>query len=295
VALSRKSRAAAVSVASNATLVLLKLGVGTLSHSVSVLSEAIHSANDLLAALIAFTATRVADRPSDAGHPYGHGKAESISGAIEAGLIFVAGLWILVEAARKLIHGGEVEHIGAGAGVMALSAIVNAGVSWYLFRVARQEDSIALEADAHHLATDVYTSMGVALGLCAVWITGYHWIDPLVAIGVALLIVRIGWDLTRYAGHQLMDVSLPAAEIATIEVALRAHRGILEYHRLRTRKSGSDRHVDVHLVLPGSMPLSQAHDIAAEIETTVAALFPRTYVVTHLDPEGVIPAARITH
>jgi cation diffusion facilitator family transporter len=288
-ALSRKSRAAALSVASNTTLVILKLVVGVVSQSVSVLSEAIHSANDLVAAAIAFASTRVSDRPSDPEHPYGWGKAESISGAVEAALILVAALWILVEAVRKLVHGGEVEHLGLGAAVMGLSALVNTGVSLHLFRVAKQEDSLALEADAHHLATDVYTSAGVGAGLLVVWITGWHIVDPLVAIAVALLIARIGWQLTMQASGQLMDRSLPRAEVAEIEKVLEAEPRALGFHRLRTRKSGSDRYVDVHVVLPRQMGLGEAHEVARGLEAAVERLLPRTHVVVHVDPDSVVP------
>jgi cation diffusion facilitator family transporter len=288
--LSRKSRAAALSVASNATLVLLKLVVGVVSQSVSVLSEAIHSANDLLAALIAFASTRVSDRPSDERHPYGYGKAESLSGAVEAALILLAALWIVVEAVRKLVQGGEVEHLGLGAAVMGVSALVNTAISLYLFRVAKQEDSLALEADAHHLATDVYTSAGVAAGLLVVWLTGWHVVDPLVAIAVALLIARIGWQLTLQAGGQLLDRSLPPAEMAEIEKVLRADPRVLGFHRLRSRKSGSDRYVDMHVVLPAPLGLGEAHEVARGLEAAVERLLPRTHVVVHVDPDTVVPA-----
>ncbi len=288
--LSRKSRAAALSVASNTTLVLLKVVVGVVSQSVSVLSEAIHSANDLVAALIAFASTRVSDRPSDERHPYGYGKAESLSGAVEAALILLAALWIVVEAARKLVRGGEVEHVGLGAGVMGISALVNVAISMYLFRVAKQEDSLALEADAHHLATDVYTSAGVGAGLLVVWLTGWHVVDPLVAIAVALFIARIGWQLTMQAGGQLLDRSLPPAEVAEIEKVLRADPRVLDFHRLRSRKSGSDRYVDLHVVLPARLGLGEAHDVARGLESAVERLLPRTHVVVHVDPDTVVPA-----
>ena len=290
--LSGKSRAAALSVASNSTLVLLKLVVGIYSHSVSILSEAIHSANDLVAALIAFASTRVADRPADEDHPYGYGKAESLSGAVEAALILLAALWVLVEAVRKLIHGRRLEHLGLGAGVMALSAAVNTAVSWHLFRVARREDSLALETDAHHLATDVYTSAGVGIGLGLVWLTGWHLLDPIVAIAVSALIARTGWTLTRRAGGQLMDQRLPAEEVAAIEKALRHDPRLLGFHCLRTRKSGGFRHVDVHLVLEASLPRGEVHPVAIEVETAITKLLPRTHVVTHLDPDTALPPER---
>jgi cation diffusion facilitator family transporter len=291
VALTRKSRAALVSVASNTALVTVKVAVGVLTGSVSVLSEAIHSANDLFAAGIAFVSTRVSDRPTADCHPFGHGKAESISGAVEAAFIVLAALWIVVEAIGKLVRGGEVESVGLATAVMAGSAAVNAVVAWYLFKVAREEDSLALEADAHHLSTDVYTSIGVSVGLGTVWLTGWHVLDPLVALAMAVVIGRIGWRLTLQAGQQLMDASLPSAELALIRAALASEPGLVSWHRLRTRKSGSERHVDLHAVLPAAMSLGEAHEVALRIEAAIVRLFPKVHVVVHMDPDSHSNAA----
>ncbi len=280
----RKARAAAISVASNTTLVILKLLAGLFSGSVSIISEAIHSANDLLAALVAFWSVRIADRPPDTEHPYGHGKAESISGAIEAGLIVIAAIWIVVEALKKIVSGTEVEHLGVGTAVMLFSVLLNTLVSRFLFRVAKQEDSLALEADAQHLSTDVMTSLGVAVGLGLVWITGWHWIDPLVAIGVAVLIGRIGWKLTVDAGKHLMDHGLPKSEVDEIAVILNDEPRIQSWHDLRTRKSGSQRHVDLHIVLPSKSTLMEAHQVADDLEKRIGELLGSAHVVIHTDP-----------
>jgi len=227
-----------VSVVPNTTLVAVKVVVGAVTGSVSVLSEAIHSANDLFAAGIAFVSTRVSDRPSDEHHPFGHGKAESIPGAIEAAFIVLAALWIVVEAVGKLLRGGVVESIGLATAVMVGSAAVNTLVAWYLFRVAREEDSLALEADAHHLSTDVYSSLGVSAGLGIVWLTGWHVLDPLIALAMAAVIGRIVWKLTLQAGHQLMDASLPPDELAMIRGALAVEPSLVSWHRLRTPPAG---------------------------------------------------------
>lgn len=282
--LNRSSIAALVSVVSNSLLVALKVAVGLASGSVSILSEAIHSANDLLASAVAFFSLRIAARPPDDDHPYGHGKAESISGAIEAGLIVLAAVWIIYEAVKRIIAGGEVEHLGLGTGIMAFSAVLNAFVSSYLFKVAREEDSLALETDAQHLATDVYTSIGVTIGLLLVWLTGWTIIDPIIAIVVALLILRIGWRLTRQAGTHLMDSSLPAADIARIEAILRADPRVLSFHDMRTRKSGAHRHVDMHIVIAAATTLIDAHHVADSLEQQIADLFPPAHVVIHVDP-----------
>jgi cation diffusion facilitator family transporter len=280
----RKARAAALSVASNTTLVVMKLLAGIFSGSVSILSEAIHSANDLLAAIIAFFSVRIADQPPDKEHPFGHGKAESISGAIEAGLIIFAAVWIAVEAVRKIVSGGEIEHVGFGSLIMGFSVVVNFFVSRHLFKVAKAEDSIALEADAHHLSTDVFTSLGVTIGLILVWITGWHIIDPIVALGVAVLIGKIGWQLTRDASRHLMDYQLPEAEVKQITQILDTETRIQSWHDLRTRKSGSYRHVDLHIVLRSDSSLMEAHEIADDLERRISGSLRAAHVVIHTDP-----------
>jgi len=296
---SAKSRAALVSVGSNSTLVLLKLAVGILSGSVSIISEAIHSANDLLAAVIAWFSVRTSDRAPDARHPYGHGKIEGISGAVEAALIVVAAIWIVYEAIGKIRHGGEVEHLGLGTAVMVFSGIVNVFVARYLFRVAKQEDSLALAADAHHLSTDVYTSIGVAAGL-AVVLAGrtiiqtraLDIVDPIVAIAVALFILKIGIGLTIDAVDHLLDRGLPEDEQEAIRGILRAYPGVLEFHGLRTRKSGSQRYVDAHITMRGDATLREAHDAAVAIERQIAERLAPAQAVIHVDPVDVIPSDR---
>lgn len=297
--MSPKSRAAAVSVASNSTLVLLKLAVGFLSGSVSIISEAIHSANDLLASLIAWVSVSKSDKAADAEHPYGHGKVEAISGAVEAALIIMAAIWIVVEAVKKVMRGGETEHLGLGTAVMAVSVVVNILVSRYLFRVARREDSLALEADAHHLSTDVYTSLGVAVGLAIVWgartfagTNAFDIVDPIVAIAVALFILKIGVQLTLSSASHLLDHSLPADELRTIEAILKSHPEVLEWHNLRTRKSGSQRYVEAHVTLRGDLTLSIAHTAAHQMEKAINAALPSAQATLHVDPPEALPPHR---
>ena len=280
----RKVQAAGLSVVSNSTLVVLKLVVGFLSGSVSIIAEGIHSANDLIAALIAFISVRISEVPPDREHPYGHGKAESISAAAEAILIVGAALWIVVEAIRKMLKPEPVEHLFWGTAVMVISAMTNVLVSRYLFRVAREEDSPALEADAHHLATDVYTSVGVAFGLVMTWLTDWHFLDPLVAIGVAILILRIGLSLTMKSLHHLMDAQLPVTEVSRIEDILNSEGRIHSWHNLRTRKAGSTRHIDLHIVFRNDATLLEAHQVADEIEKRIAEELAPAQVVIHVDP-----------
>ena len=282
--MSRKRLAALISVTSNSALVVLKLLVGLLTGSVSVLAEAIHSANDLIAALIALFSIGIAERPADQEHPYGHGKAESISAAVEAALIVGAAIWIVIEAVQKVVARETVEHLGWGTGVMLVSVLVNIVVSRHLFRVAREEDSPALEADAHHLATDVYTSLGVAVGLSVVWLTDWHIVDPLVAIVVALLILRIGTSLTMKSIHHLMDARLPASEITQIEDILSGEARIHSWHNLRTRKAGNTRHIDLHIVFRNDATLLEAHAVADDLEKRIEAALHPAQVVIHVDP-----------
>ncbi len=285
---SRKVRAASVSVGSNTALVIGKLTVGIATGSVSIIAEAIHSGIDLVAAFIAWVSVRVADRPADRDHPYGHGKAESISGAIEAVLIVIAAFWIIIEAAHRLhiiwMHEATVNMPGLGVLVMGVSVVVNLWVSRYLFRVAHEEDSLALEADAHHLSTDVMTSVGVMLGLLAVMLTGWQMIDPIVALIVALFIGKIGVELSLTAGAQLMDRRLPSSEVAKVRSILDSCAEIHSWHNLRTRKAGSHREVDLHLVFPSEISLVHAHGVADRLEKEIAQALAPAQVVVHMDP-----------
>ena len=287
-----KSRAAGLSVLSNTLLTLLKLAVGLLSGSVSILSEAIHSSNDLLAAIIAFVSVSRSDRAADAEHPYGHGKIEGISSAIESALIVGAAIWIVVEAVKKILHPEPVEHLGLGTAVMVFSGIVNVLVARHLMAVGKAQDSLALQADAHHLSTDVYTSLGVGAGLLAVWITGYAIIDPLAAIAVAGLILKIGVSLTIESAEHLLDRAWPADEVARASAILGGHEAVLDVHNLRTRKSGSRRLLDAHLVMRGHLTLREAHDIVNDLEAALHAEWPAVAPTIHVEPLETVSAPR---
>lgn len=285
-----KKRAAALSVGSNITLVLGKLFVGIWTNSVAVISEAIHSAMDLLAAIIAFVAVSYSDRPPDQDHSHGHGKIENLSGAIEALLIFGAVVFIGYESIEKLIHGGEVKQVYLGAVVMGASAVVNTVVSWHLQRVGRRYDSEALLADAAHLRTDVYTSLGVLVGLLLVHFTHIGWLDPAVAMAVALLIVYEAWVITRRSVGGLLDRSLPEADLAVVERIIRETG--LSYHALRSRKSGAVRKVDLHLDVSPSATAEQIHELCDRIEEQIHRALPGTQVLIHPEPAVELDATR---
>ena len=282
---STKTSAAGLSIISNSLLIVLKLGVGIATGSVSIISEAIHSGMDLLAALIAFFSLRFASKPADAEHPFGHGKAENVSGAIEAALIFIAAAIIIYGAIARIITGARVELVELGIGVMAVSLVVNIIVSRHLLRVARATDSIALEADARHLTTDVYTSLGVLMGLVVVRVTGLYILDPIIAIGVALLIMRTAYILTRKSFAGIMDVRLPEEEERIITSSINEHYGeLLGFHELRTRKSGSERYIDLHLVMAKGVSIEEAHRLCDHLEDDIKRKLANADVIIHVEP-----------
>lgn len=288
----RKSRAAVISVASNSFLVAAKLLVGFLIGSVSVISEAIHSGVDLVAAAIALYSVRTSSKPADAGHPFGHGKIENISGTIEALLIFAAAGWIIYEAAGKFIHPEPLDAPLLGVAVMLVSCVTNIFVSRMLFRVGRETDSVALVADAWHLRTDVWTSFGVTVGLGILWIgqwvlpgTDLHWIDPACAIGVAVLIIKAAYDLTRQAARDLMDASLPPAEEACIRQIVEAERRIVNgYHALRTRKAGHFRFIEFHIQVDPLMSVADSHALTQKLCRTIQSRIPNATITIHVEP-----------
>jgi cation diffusion facilitator family transporter len=284
-----KEKTARLSVMSNTALVLLKFVVGFAVGSVSIISEAIHSSMDLLAAVIAFFSVRKSSEPPDSIHAFGHGKFEDFSGLIEAVLIFVAAALIIGEAVRKLLGEGgpELEEnlLFIGIAVMAVSAIVNWFVSRRLMTVARQSESIALESDAWHLRTDVYTSVGVTIGLVLIRVTGIASIDSIVAIGVALVIIKAAYDLTRRSFADLIDQSLPEKEENRIKEIICEHASdYAGFHDLKTRRSGPEIFIDLHLVMPGDVSVEQSHDLADHLESDLKVEYPRSTVTIHVEP-----------
>jgi cation diffusion facilitator family transporter len=282
---STKTSAAGLSILSNSMLVALKLTVGIIMGSVSVISEGVHSTVDLIAAMIAFFSIRAAAKPADEEHEFGHGKIENISGTIEALLIFLAAILIIYEAIVKIINRAQPEFITLGIGIMAFSAVANFFVSRRLHRIAHSTDSVALEADAWHLTTDVYTSLGVFAGLVVVRLTHWYILDPIIAIGVALLIIRAAWNITRKSISGLVDMRLPEAEEDIITASIIEHLGeITGFHELRTRKAGSQRYIDLHLVLPKSVTLEEAHRLCDHLEGDIKNKLSNGLVTIHCEP-----------
>ena len=261
----------------------MKLIVGIMSGSVSIISEAIHSSMDLIAAIIAFFSVKVSDDPPDSRHPYGHGKVENVSGVIEALLIFVAAGWIITEAVKKLLgETGELESIWLGVVVMLVSAGVNTIVSRRLYKVAEETHSVALEADALHLKTDVYTSAGVAAGLLLILLTGIKWFDPVIAILVALFIIRESIILLKNAFWPLIDSAWSDIEIKELETRLKNLK--VNYHDLRTRKAGSYRFIDIHVGIPENQSVGNAHQYCDMIEDELRRVYDNLTMTIHVEP-----------
>jgi cation diffusion facilitator family transporter len=280
--MNQKVKTARLSIISNSVLIVMKLAVGMISGSVSIISEAIHSGMDLVAAIIAFFSVKVSDTPADERHPYGHGKFENVSGVIEAVLIFIAAGWIIYEAVKKIFGTIEIDSIGLGSLVMLIAATVNWFVSKRLYKVAKETESIALEADALHLKTDVYTSLGVAFGLGLIWLTGWQILDPIVAICVAFLILKESYSLLKNAYAPLLDTALSDDEIAIIKEVLNLYS--LRYHNLKTRKSGHYRFADLHLEMKPETELQKVHQLCDEIENEVQKRIKNIEITIHVEP-----------
>ena len=287
----RKVTIARLSVLSNSLLIILKVVVGIVSGSVSIISEGIHSFMDLLAAIISFFSVKISDTPADEKHPYGHGKFENISGVTEAILIFIASVWIIYEAIYRIIYPHAIEKIGIGIVVMTISAVVNLFVSRLLYKEAKSTDSIALEADALHLKIDVYTSLGVACGLLLTYLLNHflkspylYYLDPAIAILVAILILRESFILFKKAYAPLLDEALSEEEVNRIKILIDSRcTEEINYHDLRTRKAGNYKYIDFHLNVPANLSVKEAHDICDKIEETIKNTLDHTEVTIHVE------------
>lgn len=291
-----RSRPALLSIVSNTILIVLKVVAGTITGSVAILTEAMHSAIDLVASLVAYVSIRKADVPADEGHPYGHEKMENLAAAIEGMLILVGSFVIIFEAIRRLLSGGHIEKLGLGIAVIAVSFVVNIIVSTYLYRRARETDSPALEGDAAHLRTDAYTSAAVVGGLVLVQVTGEEWVDAAVAIGIALVILVTGLRIIARSGRVLVDEGLPAAELEVIAATVRTFgsQGVAGFHKLRARRAGTRRHVDLHVQFRAGTTLEAAHRTAHALQDAIAAQVRNADVLIHLEPEDrVTPGTEI--
>jgi cation diffusion facilitator family transporter len=282
-----KLRTAALSLGSNSVLILLKVVAGSITGSVAILTEAVHSSIDLVASVVAFVSVRKAGEPADESHRYGHEKLENLAAAIEGILILVGSAAIGFQAIRHLASGEQVQRLGVGIAVVAFSLVVNLIVSGIIGRTARDTDSPALEGDAAHLRTDAFTSLAVLVGLALVAITGAQWLDPVVALLVACSIVVTGVRLLARSSRVLVDEALPPEEVAAIRDAIEqfGSRGVVGYHELRTRKAGARRYVDLHVQFRHGTSLEDAHRTAHELQNVISGRLGGADVLIHLEPQ----------
>lgn len=282
-----KKVAAFVSICSNSFLIILKFIVGIISGSVSILSEAIHSVTDLIASVIAFYSVKVSSEPADDKHPFGHGKFEDISGFIEGFLLLVAAGYILMESIEKLTTKNyDFTDVSLGILVMFVSVVLNIFVSFYLFQIAKKQDSMALFADAQHLRMDIYTSVGVLVGLILIKITGLVFLDPLIAILISLMIVKAGIDICKTTANNLLDTSIPKEEQKAIKKILKKYRPgkIIKIKKLKTRKAGNSKLIEAVLIVPESLTIKEGHDFCDLLEDELKQNINISSINIHLEP-----------
>ncbi len=283
--MSTKSGAAKLALVIVITLIVLKIAAAVVTGSISISAQAVDSFLDLFAITIILFAVGMASVPADGQHPFGHGKVEGIAAVAQAVLILVAGGLIIYAAVRRIIAGTTVELTEAGIGVMLVSIVASIFLSRHLLKVSRVTDSIALEAAARNIAADVYAAGGVLVALVVIRFTGLAILDPIIALMVALLILKTGYDVIRKSFGELVDVRLPQAEEDEIMSAITEHSGqIVGFHQVRTRKAGSQRFVDLHLMLPKNVSVEEAHQMCDHLEQDIESRFPNTSVTIHVEP-----------
>jgi cation diffusion facilitator family transporter len=279
-------RYAWLSIATALATIVLKGLAWWITGSVGLLSDALESFVNLAGALMALAMLSLAAQPADDNHAYGHGKAEYFSSAFEGFLIAVAAVLIAWQAIGRLIAPQPLEAVGVGLAVSVAASLLNFATARTLMGVGRKFRSITLEADAQHLMTDVITSVGVIAGVGLVWFTGWLWLDPVIALAVAVNILWTGWHLMRRSTAGLMDVALPDGELQAIRQVLERYRAQgLEFHALRTRQAGTRAFVSLHVLVPGAWTVQQGHDCSERIEADIRAVVPHAHVTTHLEPQ----------
>lgn len=284
----QKKLAAGLSITSNAIIILLKIVAGIVSGSISIISEAIHSFSDFLASILTFFAVSRSSEPADKEHPFGHGKYEDMSGFIEGGLIVFAGLYIIYESAKKLIFGYDLKtEPMLGIWVMAFAVVANYLVSSYLFYVAKKSDSVSLFADAEHLRTDILSSMGVLFGLILIKCTGYAILDPIIALVVAVIIIKAGYSISKDTLNNLLDGSLPPTEIEKIENILNSNYSIMGYKNIKARKVGHCKDIEITVFFSPDLKISECHKICDDIENAIEKELDEVTIVIHAEPKEV--------
>lgn len=286
----KKKFAAALSIISNSFIIILKLTAGIISGSISIISEAIHSLSDCLASILTFFAVSKSSEPADKEHPFGHGKYEDMSGFIEGGLIIFAALFIIYEAMKKLML-GQISEMDTSLGiiVMGIAVITNSLVSAYLFKIAKEGHSISLFADAEHLRTDIYSSLGVLIGLVLIKTTGITILDPIIALIVAMFILNAGLSISKETLNNLLDCALPSEEIQMIEEIIKDfnEKNISGYKDLKSRRTGALKNIEITILCPENMTILECHNLCDEIEEKIEEKLGNTKVTIHAEPEYI--------
>ncbi len=266
-------------------LVVLKAIIATITGSISILAQTADSFLDLLAVAITIFSIGIAAKPADEAHPFGHGKMENISAVVQAILIFTAGGLIIYSAVNRIVSGAVIELTEAGIGVMVVSIVVSILLSRHLLKVSRATDSLALEAIAHNIAADVYSAAGVLAGLVVIRFTELVILDPIIALAVSLIIIKSAYNVIRKSFGGLIDVKLPKKEEAEIKSCLKEHVGqLVGFHELRTRKAGSQRFIELHLVMPKNTSVEEAHRMCDHLEQDLENKLNNTNVTIHIEP-----------
>ena len=279
------TRYAWLSIVTAFLIIVLKIAAYLLTGSIGFLSDALESSANIIAAIITLIALTVAARPPDREHAYGHSKAEYLSSGAEGTLIILAAVFIIVTAVQRLLNPEPLEQIGIGVLVSAVAAVANLAVARVLMRAGREHRSAALSADAHHLLTDVWTSVGVIVGVTLVALTGWLWLDPVIGLIVAAQIIYTGFKLVRGAVNGLLDVAIPADEIRQVVAILEPYQAQgVSYHALRTRQAGAQRFVSFHIQVPGSWSVQQGHELLEEMERKIRHELEPVTVFTHIEP-----------
>jgi cation diffusion facilitator family transporter len=282
-----KSGAAKLALVSVLGLVVLKVVVAVITGSISILAQTVDSFLDLFAVVITIFSIGIAAKPADEEHPFGHGKVENISAVVQAILIFTAGGLVIYSAIDRMISGVSIEMTEVGIGVMVVSIVVSILLSRHILKVSRATDSLALEAIGHNIAADVYSAAGVLAALVAIRLTGLGILDPIMALAVALIIIRSAYKVMRKSFGGLIDVRLPEAEENIIKSTIMNYGDqIVDFHNLRTRKSGSQRFIDLHLVMPNNASVEEAHSVCDHLEQDIEARLPNSVVTIHVEPES---------
>lgn len=275
-----------LSVAVAIATIILKAAAAAITGSVGFLSDALESTVNLVAAVVAIAALKIAARPADANHNFGHGKSEYVSALVEGMMIFIAAAAIIITAVQRLLDPQPLEAVGIGLVLTTAASLLNGAVGWFLFRQGRRYRSATLSADGQHLLTDVWTSVGVIVGIAAVWLTGWAWLDPAIALAVGANIMITGYRLLRGSLSSLISEALPETEIDAIDSALNQlrRRHPVEFSALRTAAYGRERRITLTLSTPADWTVARAHEIADEVESAIDEQLPGAHVTVHIEP-----------